>query len=134
MTVFVRVNYYTIVMKGGGEQMNTAQRRSEIMKILYQRTHESMSRLANELNVSYRTISRDIDILSLTYPIYTKTGRYEGGVYIMNKNSSFGEINRAQKRAVLQKIITEVSQNAVCSLSENEMAIIKNILKDYTQV
>lgn len=36
-----------------------------------------------EFEVSERTISRDIEELSLTKPIYTKSGRYGGGVYIL---------------------------------------------------
>ena len=63
--------------------MGTAERRKEIMKILCRRKHETVKNLAFEFGVSERTIRRDIEILSLTEPIYTQTGRYSGGVYVV---------------------------------------------------
>ncbi|MBE5922691.1 MAG: DeoR family transcriptional regulator [Lachnospiraceae bacterium] len=64
--------------------MGTAERRNEILRILCRRRHETIDNLASEFGVSYRTIRRDIEILSLTEPIITRYGRYAGGVYIMD--------------------------------------------------
>ena len=64
--------------------MGTAERRTEIMRVLYRRRHEKISNLAEEFGVSVRTILRDIEVLSATEPIYTQCGRYYGGVYIMD--------------------------------------------------
>ena len=60
----------------------TAERRSEIMKLLCRRRSETIRNLAFEFEVSERTIRRDIEILSLNEPIYTQVGRYGGGVYV----------------------------------------------------
>ena len=65
-------------------QLKAAERRAEILKILCRRRYETISVLAAEFNDSERTIRRDIESLSLTAPLYTKTGRYEGGVYILD--------------------------------------------------
>ena len=46
----------------------TAERRSEIMKILCRRRSETVKNLAFELGVSERTIRRDIEILSRYIP------------------------------------------------------------------
>lgn len=54
------------------------------MNILYKRKYEITENLANELNVSARTIRRDIVELSRLIPLYTKTGRYGGGIYILD--------------------------------------------------
>ena len=62
--------------------MGTAERRTEIMRILCRRRHETISNLADEFGVSSRTILRDIEVLSITEPIYTKCGRYDGGIYV----------------------------------------------------
>ena len=56
-------------------------RREKILEILNERRYEKMTNLALELKVSRRTICYDIEILSLTFPIYTETGVY-GGVYV----------------------------------------------------
>lgn len=60
--------------------MGTAERRREMMKILCRRRYETIGKLASEFGVSMRTIQRDIEALSLTEPIYTKAGKYGGGV------------------------------------------------------
>lgn len=63
--------------------MSAAERRYQIMKILCRRRSETVYNLAAELNVSSRTIERDIEFLSATQPIYTQPGRYHGGVYVV---------------------------------------------------
>ena len=64
--------------------MGTSERRIEIMKKLSNRRHDTIYNLAQEFGVSERTIRRDICVLSLTEPIYTQSGRYSGGVYMMD--------------------------------------------------
>ena len=44
------------------------------MRILTARRRETMSRLADEMGVSRRTILRDVETLTLDYPIETSTG------------------------------------------------------------
>ncbi len=56
--------------------MGIAERRVEIMRILYRRRYEKISNLAQEFGVSERTILRDIESLSITEPIYTQCGKY----------------------------------------------------------
>ena len=66
--------------------MGTAERRTEIMRVLCRRRHETISNLADEFGVSTRTILRDIEVLSVMEPIYTQCGRY-GGVYVTDDYS-----------------------------------------------
>ena len=53
-----------------------------ILDLLCQRRKETVPNLAAELGVSERTIRRDIEMLTLRYPIETVCGRYGGGVRI----------------------------------------------------
>ena len=62
--------------------MGAAERRREIMRALCRRRHETVKNLSFEFGVSERTILRDIEALSITEPIYTQCGRYDGGVYV----------------------------------------------------
>ena len=62
--------------------MTALERREQILLILVERKFEKVENLAFEFSVNERTIRRDIVELSLSYPIYTKAGRYESGVYI----------------------------------------------------
>jgi predicted DNA-binding transcriptional regulator YafY len=61
--------------------MNVAERRLEIINILIVRRHVTVKELAEEFNVTVRTIENDIQALSLAYPIYTKPG-VAGGVFM----------------------------------------------------
>ena len=55
--------------------MNTADRRAEIINILLVRRRITAKELADEFNVTVRTIQNDIQALSLGFPIYNETGR-----------------------------------------------------------
>jgi predicted DNA-binding transcriptional regulator YafY len=62
--------------------MTANERRQAILEALCVRRIEKVENLAFEFDVSERTIRRDILELSLSYPIYTQQGKYEGGVYV----------------------------------------------------
>ena len=63
--------------------MRTAnERRQEMIELLCERRYETLTNLANYFSVSKQTICSDISILTLSYPLETKAGRYDGGVYV----------------------------------------------------
>ena len=62
--------------------MTALERRQAILEVLCERRHDKVANLAFEFGVSTRTIKNDILELSLSYPVYTVTGRYHSGVYI----------------------------------------------------
>ena len=64
--------------------MRAIERRQAILEALCMRRHEKVANLACEFGVTDRTIKNDILELSLSYPVYTVTGRYHSGVYIAN--------------------------------------------------
>ena len=55
-------------------------RQQQLISLPCQRRSDSIQNLAMELGVCERTIRRDIEELTLTYPIETVRGRYGGGV------------------------------------------------------
>ena len=60
--------------------MSAVERRQQLLDLLCQRRKETIPNLAAELGVCERTIRRDIETLTLHYPIETVCGRYGGGV------------------------------------------------------
>lgn len=64
----------------GGEGVSASERRRQIIMLLCRRRRENVQNLASEFEVSERTIRRDIEELTLSYPIETICGRYGGGV------------------------------------------------------
>ena len=62
--------------------MDAVERRQQILELLCQRRKDTMQNLAAELGVSERTIRRDVEILTRSYPMETVCGRYGGGVRV----------------------------------------------------
>ncbi len=60
--------------------MSANERRKQILDLLCQRRRDTVQNLATEFGVCERTIRRDIEELTLTYPLETVRGRYGGGV------------------------------------------------------
>lgn len=67
----------------GGRGVSAGERRQQILELLCQRRKETIPSLAAEMGVCERTIRRDIEVLTLSYPIETCCGRY-GGVKMAN--------------------------------------------------
>ena len=112
--------------------MGTAERRREIIKILCRRQHETMSNLASELGVSTRTIQRDIDILSLSEPIYTQSGKYNGGVYIVEGYSLDQMFMTETELQVLNKLyITSIDTTTLLTMDERK--ILHEIISQYSK-
>ena len=87
--------------------MNALERRQMILELLCERRYDKMTNLAFELGVSRRTICRDIEELSLSYPIYTERSRGKAGVYI-ERNYYLGKQYLCQEEEeLLQKLISE---------------------------
>ena len=111
----------------------TAERRSEIMKILCRRRSETVYNLAFELGVSERTVRRDIEILSLSEPIYTQSGRYGGGVYVDESYSMSRMYMTESELSVLQKLADMADGNISCNLDDSERIILHSIISSYTK-
>jgi len=83
-----------------------------------------MDCLANQFNVSRRTIVTDIRELSLIYPIYTVCGKYDGGVYL-SENFKLGKKDylTPEQEEVLNQLI------GLSTLKQQE--ILQSILKKF---
>ena len=112
--------------------MGTAERRSAILKLLCRRRHDTISNLAHEFGVSERTIRRDIEVLSYTEPIFTQTGRYLGGVYVVDGYSIDKMYMTENELQVLHKLCSYIEQQP-CVLSVTEFTMFKKIIKNYTK-
>ena len=104
--------------------MTANERRIEILKILIRRKKESVANLAFEFGVSNRTIKYDIEILSLMYPIGTKTGKY-GGIYI-DPDYYIG-------REYLTLIEKQLLEEQIERLDVEKQKIMQNILRKFSR-
>ena len=109
--------------------MGTTERRIEIMKLLCRRRYETMSGLAKEFGVSVRTIQRDIDELTFLMPLYVKSGRYGGGVYVDDKYTMDRMYMSTDEINLLVKVKALMSD----MLSEKENDLFDYIIKSYSK-
>ena len=108
--------------------MGTAERRNEILKALCRRRHDTISNLAFEFGVSERTIRRDIETLSLSVPIYTQTGRYGGGIYVLDGYFMDQIRVNDHEAQVLNKINTMAEKQTKCVLSSEEFKTLNKLI------
>ena len=113
--------------------MGTAERRHEIMRLLCRRRHDTIENIAFEFGVSERTVRRDIEILSLSEPIYTQSGRYGGGVYIMEDYSPERMYFSEKEENVLRRILVLAESGNIPGLSKEETEIFKQTVNLYTK-
>lgn len=104
--------------------MRASERRRAILEVLCQRRQDTRENLAQEFGVSLRTISNDIEILSLTYPIETKRGKYGGGVRVIDGY----RLDRKYLTSIQQCLLERLA-NALYGEDRN---ILESILRDFT--
>lgn len=109
--------------------MGTAERRLEIMKLLCKRRYETMSNLSDEFGVSVRTIQRDIDELTFLVPLYVKSGRYGGGVYV-DKDYTMDRMYMTTNEI---NLLIKVRKMTSDKLSKSENTLFDQIIKTYSK-
>ncbi|MBQ7907078.1 MAG: HTH domain-containing protein [Clostridia bacterium] len=111
--------------------MSSFERKNKLLEILSIRRTETISKLAKELGVSERTIIRDINTLSIDYPIYTKCGKH-GGVYVMDgyRYRSYGYyLSDEQKNTLI--MLVKNGKNGHYKLGDYEIRVLNSILNKY---
>ena len=101
---------------------STAERRMAIVAIMCERRYETMANLASEFSVDRRTIRRDIEILALSFPLYTTKGT-GGGVYIVN-GFRFGTRYLTEKQC-------ELLERLMAMMEEADKEVLHTIIKTF---
>lgn len=114
--------------------MGTAERRIEIMKLLCRERYTTMSVLAEKFNVSIRTIKRDIDELTFIIPLYIKTGRYGGGVYVKEGYSWSRNYMSREDIRLLKHIISVSEKGEILKLDYIDINRLQQMIKTYSVI
>ncbi len=104
--------------------MRALERRHELLQVLCTRRYDKICNLAHEFGVSERTIMRDVQELSLTYPIYTKQGT-DGGVYVERGYY----INKSYLKENEVKLLNSLKQ----TLSVEEKVVLEGIIARFSR-
>ena len=105
--------------------MKATERRMAILAILCKRRFEKVENLAFEFGVCEWTIRQDVMELSLSYPIYTKTGKYGGGVYVVDGYKLGMKYMTTEQTELLEKILLE--------LTGGEFLTMQSIIKTFKE-
>lgn len=114
-------------------RLGTAERRLKLIKLLCQPRHETIINLSKEFNVSVRTIQRDIDEISDMLPIYVKTGRYNGGVYVVDGFKADKMYMSDNEIALLKKVRETCFSGAKLTLNSQEIETLSKIIVNYSK-
>ena len=112
--------------------MGTSERRLEIMKYLCRKRHSTIKELAEMFGVSIRTIQRDIPELETIFhlPLEVKSGKYGGGIYVL-ENYTWDRMYMSDEETVLLQKIKLLVQN---QLSNEEKQQLDRIIKNYSRI
>ena len=112
--------------------MRTHERRERIVQIIAMCGTVTAKELATRMQVTRRTILRDIDALSMLYPISVNYGR-GGGYYIINYKALNLPCLKTFEVELLEKIISEIDRSSVCSLTSEENQVLKDMIAVYSK-
>ena len=105
--------------------MKALERRQALIELLCERRHDKIGNLAFEFGVNEKTIRRDIQELSLSYPIYTECSRGKAGVYIEESYYLGKQYLQQEEEKLIRRLITE-------SFGEDKARLIR-ILKRFSK-
>ena len=103
--------------------MSPNERRNNIYAELRAQRHLNINYLAEKYSVNEKTIRRDIDELTLTYPIETVRGRYGGGVKLSDWYHPTRTTLCPEQVALLKKLAP--------SLQGDDLAVLNSILTQF---
>lgn len=110
--------------------MNLLERRFALISKLFAKEQETTENLANELNVSIRTVQRDIEYLSYIYPISTKPGKYGGVSIFPGCKGNMILFTNAQANVFI-KTISFIKHEAFFHFNSEEIQCLEEIAKIY---
>ncbi len=100
--------------------MGTSERRQDIIKTLCRNRAATIYEFAEKYGVNEKTIRRDLEILSLTYPIYTKSGK-NGGIFIIQDYNMDRAYMTFEEIELLKKIKKNADKLNILSLKEEKL-------------
>ena len=115
----------------GGENVSAELRRRDLISDIIIAGKTTVSKLASEHGVSTRTIMRDLDYLSILYPIRFVRGRC-GGIELLESDYLKSAEHKVKERTVLKKIIVQHSKMEYCQLEDYEVDILREMVKRIT--
>lgn len=111
------------------KDLSSGIRREKIIYILKQNKIVKVSYLAERFGVDRKTIQRDLNLLSSSYPIRVTNGRH-GGVQIMKSSITENEYvdTTVMAISIIQKVIDRTELEGKCCLKKPEIDVLKQYI------
>ncbi len=106
-------------------KLRPTERREAIYAELRAKRHLTVDYLATKYNVNERTIRRDIEELTLVYPIETVRGRYGGGVKLSDWYHPTLSTLSPEQMALLKKLAP--------TLEGYDLAVLNSIISQFAR-
>lgn len=104
--------------------MKANERRQALLEHLCEVRQSTLENLAFHFSVSLSTIRRDVLELSLSYPVYTVCGKYDGGVYIANDYYLGKRYLISEEKELLESIMP--------TLDDDQQKLMASIIRKYS--
>jgi len=104
-------------------KLRPTERREAIYAELRAKRHLTIGYLATKYEVNEKTIRRDIEELTLAYPVETVRGRYGGGVKLADWYHPTRTTLSPEQTALLKKLAP--------SLAGNDLAVLNSIISQF---
>ena len=112
-----------LVLAGGGDRVGANERRQTIWHTFCRCRHITIAYLAAEYKTSHTTIRKDVDVLSLSYPIVTLRG-HGGGI----KLSDWYEPVNMQLTPAQMDLLLRISK----TLTGSDAHIMRSIISQFS--
>ena len=104
--------------------MKANERRQALLEHLCEVRQSTLENLAFHFSVSLSTIRRDVLELSLSYPVYTVCGKYDGGVYIADDYYLGKQYLSFEEKGLLESIMP--------TLDDDQQKLMISIIRKYS--
>lgn len=112
--------------------LNAIERRFRLIEILLYRRYEKTENLAFELGVSTKTIQRDLLEINTIIPIYSRTGKYYGGIYLREGFSIYKAFLTEEEVVLLSKIKEYILSYKSKGFSKEEVNLLERIIEKHS--
>lgn len=115
----------------GVRALGPTERREHIARLVVRRRKITVVELARIFDVSERTIQRDIEAMTRSYPIFSRTGR-DGGVSMVD-NYNLDRVYMSDKEIIVLKKALEIVDANPNLFTPEDRRILVFIIKDYSR-
>ena len=112
--------------------MESFKRRIELMRFLCRKRQTTLTEISNYFGVTVRTAQRDLLAINEYIQFYTKPGRYEGGIFVVDNFGLDKFYLPNEEILILQKILDQSDYFPSTIWLPSDSHMLLNMITKYT--